>query len=105
MLDDRTTPLFTFQLEETDPLSQLLTRLFVPLQKEDTHTLLFRPDEIQRIVQRAESWYVNKIRLNKLTTDHIISCMVQMGVGRTDEKGLVLVNPSTTLWMSNLMRT
>ena len=55
MLDDRTTLLFTFQWEETDALSQLLTRLFVPLQKEDTHTLLFRPDEIQRIVQRAGS--------------------------------------------------
>ncbi len=105
MFDDRTTPLFTFQLEETDPLSQLLTRLFVSLQKEDTRALLFRPDQIQRIVQRAGSWYVNKIRLNKLTTDHIISCMVQMGVGRIEENSLVLVNPSTTLWMSNLMRT
>jgi hypothetical protein len=105
MLDDRTTPLFTFHFEETDPLPQLLTRLFDPLQKEDTRALLFRPDEIQRIVQRAGSWYVNKIRLNKLTTDHIISCMVQMGVGRIEENSLVLVNPSTTLWMSNLMRT
>jgi hypothetical protein len=105
MFDDKTTPLFTFQLEETDALSQLLTRLFAPLQKEDTYTLLFRPDEIQRIVQRAESWYVNKIRLNKLTTDHIILSMIQMNIGRIDEKGLVLVNPSTTLRMSNLIGT
>ena len=111
MFDDRTTPLFTFQFNDTDALSQLLTRLFDPLEEEkatDTacgDTILFRPDQIQKIVQRASSWYINKIRLNKLTEKNIILSMTQMSLGRRDEKGLVLAIPSTTLWMSNLLQT
>ena len=111
MFDDRTTPLFTFQFDDTDALSQLLTRLFDPLEEEKAtdpesgDTILFRPDQIQKIVQRASSWYINKIRLNKLTEKNIILSMTQMSLGRRDEKGLVLAIPSTTLWMSNLLQT
>ena len=111
MFDDRTTPLFTFQFDDTDALSQLLTRLFDPLEEEKAtnpasgDTVLFRPDQIQKIVQRASSWHINKIRLNKLTEKNIILSMTQMSLGRRDEKGLVMAIPSTTLWMSNLLQT
>ena len=117
MFDDRTTPLFTFQFDDTDALSQLLTRLFDPLEEEkDTDPergdvelrsdpILFRPDQIQKIVQRASSWYINKIRLNKLTEQNIILSMTQMSLARRNEKGLVMAIPSTTLWMSNLLQT
>ena len=104
MFDDRTTPLFTFQFDDTDALSQLLTRLFDPLEEEKA-TVLFRPDQIQKIVQRASSWYINKIRLNKLTEQNIILSMTQMSLARRNEKGLVMAIPSTTLWMSNLLQT
>ena len=99
------TPLFTFQFEEADALAQFLSRLF-ELKEEPKRTMLFRPEELEKIVRVGAGLYVYKAKeykLDKATKEEIIACMVQKELGRLEENGQVLATPSRVLWMSRLL--
>ncbi len=107
MWDDKITPVFTFRLEEEDALPQFLSYLFQ--QKEElSRTLLFRPEELEKILRVGARLYVyvynaKEYKLDKVTKEEIVACMVQKELGRLEENGQVLATPSRVLWMSRLL--
>ncbi len=104
MFDERTTPLFTLEFDETDPLSQLVSRLFDVCKTNSTQTVLFRPDQLKTIVQRASSWYVDKRNIKNVRTEDVINRLIQLSLGHLSDDGLILVKPSVTLMMSDCFK-